>query len=441
MKTVAFENVTTTDLTSPTILGQFDGECLVLDKINNNGWEMDNELWEKLLDSEEYQKAIKHGWYIGYLGHPEDPNCMDFEHACIVLRSLELKNNGKLYGKFDLIDTPVGRIVKAFIDAGVKFGISIRGVGDIVGQRIDPDTFIFRGFDLVTFPAYPDSIPSYTAIAASTDTATVQKCKAIKASIETNLDQITSKSTLDEMKLQFSENSDEYKAIELKESELAAEPANDIKDEKLVAMTNLYVQSSAEVAKLNDQIDKLHKELAAAKKSYDRRISTIKRITAAQISDIHSKCTSATKAYKQRISATTDLNLKYKQEVTASRQVIAQKDTTISKLNAQLNETVAQNKANQQRKSNLDSKVSQLGQQLEATQTLLQEYQDAYARLYATAIGAKASQISISANTSVDQLRSVIAATNTVNVPAKVEYIQPIDDSEILEEDDDIITI
>ena len=106
-----------------------------------------------------------------------------------------------------------------------------------------------------------------------------------------------------------------------------------------------------------------------------------------------------------------------------------------------MNETVAQNKANQQRRSNLDSKVSQLGQELEATQTLLQEYQDAYARLYATAIGAKASQISISANTSVDQLRSVIAATNTVNVPAKVEYIQPIDDSEILEEDDDIITI
>lgn len=440
MKTVAFENVSTTDLMSPTILGQFDGECLVLDKINNNGWEMDNELWEKLLDSEEYEKAIKHGWYIGYLGHPEDPNCMDFEHACIVLRSLELKNNGKLYGKFDLIDTPVGRIVKAFIDAGVKFGISIRGVGDIVGQKIDPDTFIFRGFDLVTFPAYPDSIPSYTAIAASTDTATVQKCKAIKASIETNLDQITSKSTLDEMKLQFSENSDEYKAIESKESELNAEPANDVKDEKLIAMTNLYVESSTRVAELNDQIDKLNREIVAAKKSYDTRISAIKRITAAQISDIHSKCTNAAKAYKHKVSATADLNLKYKQEVTASRQVIAQKDTTISKLNAQLNETVAQNRANQQRKSNLDSKVNQLGQELEATQTLLQEYQDAYAKLYATAIGAKASQISISANTSVNQLRSVIAATNTVNVPAKVEYIQPIDDSEILE-DDDIITI
>lgn len=440
MKTVAFENVSTTDLMSPTILGQFDGECLVLDKINNNGWEMDNELWEKLLDSEEYETAIKHGWYIGYLGHPEDPNCMDFEHACIVLRSLELKNNGKLYGKFDLIDTPVGRIVKAFIDAGVKFGISIRGVGDIVGQKIDPDTFIFRGFDLVTFPAYPDSIPSYTAIAASTDTATVQKCKAIKASIETNLDQITSKSTLDEMKLQFSENSDEYKAIESKESELDAEPANDVKDEKLIAMTNLYVESSTRVAELNDQIDKLNREIVAAKKSYDTRISAIRRITAAQISDIHSKCTNAAKVYKHKVSATADLNLKYKQEVTASRQVIAQKDTTISKLNAQLNETVAQNRANQQRKSNLDSRVNQLGQELEATQTLLQEYQDAYAKLYATAIGAKASQISISANTSVNQLRSVIAATNTVNVPAKVEYIQPIDDSEILE-DDDIITI
>ena len=48
--------------------------------------------------------------------------------------------------QFDLIDTPVGRIVKTFQDAGVTFGISVRGAGDIINNSVDPDTFVFIVF-------------------------------------------------------------------------------------------------------------------------------------------------------------------------------------------------------------------------------------------------------------------------------------------------------
>lgn len=98
---------------------------------------------------------------------------MEFQNGCIVMTDMWIENK-KVYGKFNLIDTPIGQIVKKFIDAGVKFGISIRGAGDIIDNSVDPETFVFRGYDLVSFPAYPDSIPKFTAIAASTHVLSVR---------------------------------------------------------------------------------------------------------------------------------------------------------------------------------------------------------------------------------------------------------------------------
>ena len=54
---------------------------------------------------------------------------------------MELRDNDEIYGTFDLIDTPVGRIVKSFIDAGVEWGISIRGAGDVDAEGNVYETF------------------------------------------------------------------------------------------------------------------------------------------------------------------------------------------------------------------------------------------------------------------------------------------------------------
>ena len=163
------------------VIGIFEGECADSNITNENGLDITRPVWENTFSSESYQQAIELGWYIGFLGHPDDPGCMDFRNACIVMTEGHIDNNGKVYGKFNLIDTPVGRTVKTFIDAGVTFGISVRGAGDIVNNSVDPDTFVFRGFDLVSFPAFPESIPTFTAIAASSDVESQKKYKAICA--------------------------------------------------------------------------------------------------------------------------------------------------------------------------------------------------------------------------------------------------------------------
>lgn len=66
--------------------------------------------------------------------------------------------NGNLIARFDILDTPNGRIAYTLAKYGYKLGISSRGGGDtFVGQdgqeHVDEDTYDFHGFDLVLLPA------------------------------------------------------------------------------------------------------------------------------------------------------------------------------------------------------------------------------------------------------------------------------------------------
>lgn len=81
----------------PSIIGVFEGECADSNITNENGLDIKRPVWELVFASEEYKKAIELGWYIGFLGHPEDPGCMDFEHACIVMTDGWIDAQGKVH--------------------------------------------------------------------------------------------------------------------------------------------------------------------------------------------------------------------------------------------------------------------------------------------------------------------------------------------------------
>ena len=173
------------DTKNPAILGQFTGKCCDANVVNNNDMHLGTELFQNLIASDEFKTALKNRHYIGFAGHPADPGCQEFKDACIVMTDMKLLDDGTVEGVFDLIDTPVGRIIKTFIDAGVTFGISIRGAGDVASDgEVDPDTFVFRGFDLVTFPAYDDCIPEFREIAASTDVDKKRKFKKVYSAVD-----------------------------------------------------------------------------------------------------------------------------------------------------------------------------------------------------------------------------------------------------------------
>lgn len=404
------------------VLGTFSGECADATITNNNGLDITRPVWETVIASDEYKQAVKLGWYIGFLGHPEDPNCMDFRNACIVMRDMRIDESGKIYGNFDLIDTPVGRVVKAFIDAGVTFGISVRGAGDIVSNSVDPETFVFRGFDLVTFPAYPDAIPVFTQIAASSDVESQKKYKRVQAAIQANVKSISSASALETIQSQLAAQSDEYKCVE--DQKDALKHPHDITDDRIEAVTHLYLQqveATDAVKKDLERINRVNKQKYARVKAImssqhaelEHANAKLKQKNAQLQSQLqqtrrnYQTTVSANSKLKEEIMSLTSANLKYKQEVIASRKILQTKDSELQSAKHQQGETVAQLKQAQTKTSNLDARVSSLQTRIEATTTLLAEFQKAYAELYATAVG-KSENVKITSTTSVSDLQMSI---------------------------------
>lgn len=419
------------------VLGTFSGECADATITNNNGLDITRPVWETVIASDEYKQAVKLGWYIGFLGHPEDPNCMDFRNACIVMRDMRIDESGKIYGNFDLIDTPVGRVVKAFIDAGVTFGISVRGAGDIVSNSVDPETFVFRGFDLVTFPAYPDAIPVFTQIAASSDVESQKKYKRVQAAIQANVKSISSASALETIQSQLAAQSDEYKCVENQKD--ALKHPHDLVDDRVEAVTDLYLHQI-------EATNAVKKDLDRVNRANSRKYARVKAIMSSQFAKLKQKNTelqsqlqqtrrnyrttvSANSKLKEEIMSLTSANLKYKQEVIASRKILQTKDSELESAKHQQGETVAQLKQAQTKTSNLDARVSSLQTRIEATTALLAEYQKAYAELYATAVG-KSENVKITSTTSVSDLQmSINGSSETdsiVDVPVyDVELADP----------------
>lgn len=422
---------------SNAIIGTISGEALDTNITNKNGLDITREVIENVLTSEDYKEGIENGWFIGFLGHPEDPNCMDFEHAGVVMTNMEIHDDGKVYADFNIVDTKVGQIIKKFTEAGVKFGISIRGAGDIVGSEVDPDTFIFRGFDVVTFPAYPESIPKFD-IAASTDMKYRRICDSVKKYAES----IDSASSLKEIRKMFSDRSDVaqvldsriesiHAAADLKKAAPAdaAPKASGISDqERLEAMTDLYLSACAE-------IDSLKKELMASRRartdtavSCRRKIASVKRIMASQadsmsqrLESITASCSGLRKTVSGLRRENEDLknsNLIYKQRIDASRSDIESKDRIIASLQSKLRKTVTASSEIETRASNLDEDnrslredVNDLSGDVESLRKSLHDYQDAYAAMYAASLGVDPDGISVDDSTSVIELSERIRSS------------------------------
>ena len=459
-------NASALAMDDPVILGTYEGEALDTEITNKNGLDITAEVIETVLDSEEYADGIKNGWFIGFLGHPEDPNCMDFRNGCIVLTDMELQDNGKVYAKFNLVNTPVGQIVKTFQEAGVTFGISIRGAGDIVGNSVEPDTFMFRGFDLVAFPAYPESVPEYKAIAASTNPEDQKKYQAICAAVTKNVDAITSCAAIEAIQSQFAPQSKEYKLLASRKEAIKSNSDNvantsinadtDITAQKIEAMTDLYL---AELAKNKDLVAenrRLRSENRQTISACSRKITAMERMTDSQVGDLLSNldrvtasCNSLEKRNRQlsnSLDSVKKSNLIYKQRVEACEDELTAKEAVIASLQSKLRETITASTKADKQSANLDDANRNLSKKLRDTQKelsnaqritantqkdlsaverQLQTYQEAYTTFYASAVGVDPGSITITASTSPEEIRKMIdSATNTANVGTSADMVE-----------------
>lgn len=95
---------------------------------------------------------------LGELGHPDGPQINGDRVSHLIT---EMKRDGSNFvGKAKILGTPMGEIVKTFIDEGVKVGVSTRGLGSVKpaknGIMEVQDDFHLATVDIVTDPSGPN---------------------------------------------------------------------------------------------------------------------------------------------------------------------------------------------------------------------------------------------------------------------------------------------
>ena len=142
------------------------------------------------------------------------------------------------------------------------------------------------------------------------------------------------------------------------------------------------------------------------------------------------------KATNKKLSAD---NLIYKQRIGATANDIRDKESIISDLRSELSETVNAATELESQTSNRDATIQKLRQEVKAATALVQEYQDAYANMYASAVGVNLEGVSVTASTTVKELQSMI--TGSINHPqmavTATEQLDVVDDID----SDGIITV
>ena len=124
------------------------------DALNGNGRVYPRNVLEK--EMKNYQKLVKERRALGELDHPDD-SVINLKNASHLVTDIWW-DGGNVMGKVQVLSTPSGQVLKSLVEAGVKLGISSRGLGstkDKNGKTYVNDDFQLICFDFVSEPSTP----------------------------------------------------------------------------------------------------------------------------------------------------------------------------------------------------------------------------------------------------------------------------------------------
>lgn len=154
-----YKKLTPEEQKSRGILGRLEGVIADGKNPTRNGRKYPLALWEKVFENPIMKEKIENKVCLGELGHPEGRQETDITKAALCLAEFPKKSDdGVIYGVFDIINTPCGRILKTLCDYGCNIGVSSRGSGDTYEdydgtEVVDEDTYECECWDAVLLPA------------------------------------------------------------------------------------------------------------------------------------------------------------------------------------------------------------------------------------------------------------------------------------------------
>ena len=161
------------------------GVCQRAGVKNGNGRIYKKETLER--EVEAYQKAIRERRSLGELDHPDD-SVINLKNTSHLITKMWWAGENVM-GKIEILDTPSGTVLKSLVRAGVKLGISSRGLGsvkEVRGDTIVEDDFQLICFDMVSEPSTPGAYLSSdpTVNATNVYTENVEKNSKENKNIE-----------------------------------------------------------------------------------------------------------------------------------------------------------------------------------------------------------------------------------------------------------------
>jgi len=103
-----------------------------------------------------YMKMVNERRALGELDHPES-SVVNLANASHLVTEIWMDEN-KCMGKIEVLNTPSGNVLKELVNAGVRLGISSRGMGSVSernGVTMVEDDFQLICFDMVSDPSTP----------------------------------------------------------------------------------------------------------------------------------------------------------------------------------------------------------------------------------------------------------------------------------------------
>jgi len=137
------------------------GRIQAADTPNGNGRVYPKKVLEKEIKN--YMKIVKDNRATGELDHPDDA-VVNLKNVSHMMVDIWWQGNDVM-GKLKVLDTPSGRILKDLNSAGVKLGISSRGLGSVKenmssGVAEVEEDFQLICFDIVSEPSTPNAFVS-----------------------------------------------------------------------------------------------------------------------------------------------------------------------------------------------------------------------------------------------------------------------------------------
>jgi hypothetical protein len=151
----------------PGVLAVVEGTFFVADKPSRNGRIYPRELWENVVSSPDLKRMLQDRLLFGTVGHVEEQldDLIREGKVSHVVTELKLLPDGRGWGRAEILDTPVGRVLKTLLESGSKLSVSSKAYGEYEGQtgegywRVSPGSFLLERFDFVVDPGFLEALP------------------------------------------------------------------------------------------------------------------------------------------------------------------------------------------------------------------------------------------------------------------------------------------